>query len=53
MGFSRVLFMPAPKNNLKLKNIFPSFLMKFRKGIDSLFNFLVSKIDFEKIILEA
>jgi hypothetical protein len=30
---SCVLFMLAPKNNLKLKNIFPSFLMKFRKGI--------------------
>jgi hypothetical protein len=28
-----VLFMPAPENNLKLKNIFSSFFMKFRKGI--------------------
>jgi hypothetical protein len=25
--------MPALKNTLKLKNIFPSFFMKFRKGI--------------------
>jgi hypothetical protein len=25
--------MPAPENNLKLKNIFPSFFMKYRKGI--------------------
>jgi hypothetical protein len=28
-----VLCMPALENNLKLKNIFPSFFMKFRKGI--------------------
>jgi hypothetical protein len=33
MGFSCVLFMSAPENNLKLKNIFSSFLMKYRKGI--------------------
>jgi hypothetical protein len=33
MGFSYVLFMPAPKNNLKLQNIFSSFFIKFRKGI--------------------
>jgi hypothetical protein len=32
-GVSRVLFMPASKNNLKLKNIFSSFFFKFRKGI--------------------
>jgi hypothetical protein len=25
--------MPAPENNQKLKNIFSSFFMKFRKGI--------------------
>jgi hypothetical protein len=25
--------MPAPENNLKLKNIFSSFFIKFRKGI--------------------
>jgi hypothetical protein len=25
--------MPASENNLKLKNIFPSFFFKFRKGI--------------------
>jgi hypothetical protein len=25
--------MPAPENNLKSKNIFPSFFMKFRKGL--------------------
>jgi hypothetical protein len=30
---SRVLFMPASENNLKLKNIFPSFFSKYRKGI--------------------
>jgi hypothetical protein len=30
---SRVLFMPASENNLKLKNIFSSFFFKFRKGI--------------------
>jgi hypothetical protein len=32
-GFSCMLFMPAPKNNLKSKNIFSTFFMKFRKGI--------------------
>jgi hypothetical protein len=25
--------MPAPENNIKLKNIFPSFFFKFRKGL--------------------
>jgi hypothetical protein len=32
-GVSCVLFMPAPENNLKLKNIFSRFFIKFRKGI--------------------
>jgi mannitol/fructose-specific phosphotransferase system IIA component (Ntr-type) len=32
-GFSCVLFMLAPENNQKLKNIFSSFFTKFRKGI--------------------
>jgi hypothetical protein len=32
-GFSCVLFMLAPENNLKLKNIFSSFFMKLRKGL--------------------
>jgi hypothetical protein len=32
-GVSRVVFMPASKNNLKLKNIFSSIFFKFREGI--------------------
>jgi hypothetical protein len=32
-GVSRVLFMRALKNNLKLKIIFSSFFFKYRKGI--------------------
>jgi hypothetical protein len=33
MGFSCVLFMSALENSLKLKNIFSSFFLEFKKGI--------------------
>jgi hypothetical protein len=47
-GFSCMLFMPAPENNLKLKNIFSSFFMKYRKGLVHL-TFLSQKSISEKL----
>jgi hypothetical protein len=40
--------MPAPENNLKIKNIFPLFFFKFRKGIVFL-NFWSQKSISEKL----